>query len=84
MNAKEACAKSGHAVADHFAEMRNMIGIGSGAQREDEDDNPSSRRYAVVAVKTFPLRAQIICATYRPEIAADGSPPPATTQWPAM
>ena len=23
--AKEACAKSGHAVADHFAEMRNMV-----------------------------------------------------------
>ena len=35
--AKEACAKSGHAVADHFAEMRNMVGIGSGAQRELED-----------------------------------------------
>ena len=35
--AKEACAKSGHAVADHFAEMRNMGGIGSGAQRELED-----------------------------------------------
>ena len=35
--AKEACAKSGHAVADHFAEMRNMVGIGSGAQREIED-----------------------------------------------
>jgi DNA-damage-inducible protein D len=35
--AREACAKSGHAVADHFAEMRNMVGIGSGAQRELED-----------------------------------------------
>src|SRR5476651_122924 len=35
--AKEACAKSGHTVADHFAEMRNMVGIGSGAQRELED-----------------------------------------------
>ena len=35
--AKEACAKSGHAVADHFTEMRNMVGIGSGAQREVED-----------------------------------------------
>jgi DNA-damage-inducible protein D len=35
--AKEACAKSGHAVTDHFAEMRNMVGIGSGAQREVED-----------------------------------------------
>jgi DNA-damage-inducible protein D len=35
--AKEACAKSGHAVADHFAEIRNMVAIGSGAQREVED-----------------------------------------------
>ncbi len=35
--AKEACARSGHAVADHFAEMRNMVGIGSGAQRPIED-----------------------------------------------
>jgi DNA-damage-inducible protein D len=35
--AKEACAKSGQAVDDHFAEMRNMVGIGSGAQRELED-----------------------------------------------
>jgi DNA-damage-inducible protein D len=35
--AKEACSKSGHAIADHFAEMRNMVGIGSGAQREIED-----------------------------------------------
>jgi DNA-damage-inducible protein D len=35
--AKEACAKSGYAVTDHFAEMRNMVDIGSGAQREVED-----------------------------------------------
>ena len=35
--AKEACAQSGHAVADHFADMRNMVGIGSGAQRQVDD-----------------------------------------------
>jgi DNA-damage-inducible protein D len=46
--AKEACAKSGHAVADHFAEMRNMVGIGSGAQREVEDWTLS--RYACYLV----------------------------------
>jgi hypothetical protein len=28
--AKEACAKSGHAVVDHFAEIRNMVRIGLG------------------------------------------------------
>ena len=35
--AREACAKSGYTVADHFAEMRNMVDIGSGAQRPVED-----------------------------------------------
>ncbi len=35
--AKEACVQSGHAVADHFAQMRNMVNLGSGAQRELED-----------------------------------------------
>ena len=35
--AKEACAKSGHKVPDHIAEIRNMVDIGSGAQREIED-----------------------------------------------
>jgi DNA-damage-inducible protein D len=34
--AKEACVQSGHAVSDHFAEMRNMVAIGSGAQRPVE------------------------------------------------
>jgi len=37
--AKEACTRSGHAVADHFAEMRNMVGIGSGAHREVETNS---------------------------------------------
>ncbi len=35
--AKEACIQSGHAVADHIAEMRNMVDIGSGAKRAIED-----------------------------------------------
>ena len=46
--AKEACIKSGHAVADHFAEIRNMVDIGSGAQREVEDWTLS--RYACYLV----------------------------------
>jgi DNA-damage-inducible protein D len=35
--AKEACIKSGHSIADHFAQTRNMVDIGSGAQRELDD-----------------------------------------------
>lgn len=46
--AKEACVKSGHSIADHFAEMRNMVGIGSGAQRQIEDWKLS--RYACYLV----------------------------------
>jgi len=46
--AKEACIQSGHAVADHFAEMRNMVNLGSGAQRELEDWKLS--RYACYLV----------------------------------
>jgi DNA-damage-inducible protein D len=35
--AREACATSGHAVADHFVDINEMVSIGSGAQRELED-----------------------------------------------
>lgn len=41
--AKEACAKNGHAVPDHFAEMRNMVDIGSGAQREAVESRERKR-----------------------------------------
>jgi DNA-damage-inducible protein D len=42
--AKEACIKSGYNVADHFADMRNMVAIGSGAKRSTDDYHLS--RYA--------------------------------------
>jgi DNA-damage-inducible protein D len=35
--AREACMQSGHAVSDHFVLFNEMVGIGSGAQRELED-----------------------------------------------
>jgi DNA-damage-inducible protein D len=37
MKAREACEKSGHTVSDHFVEITEMVGIGSGAQRGLED-----------------------------------------------
>ena len=46
--AREACSNSGQRVADHFADMRNMVEIGSGAQREVEDVRLS--RYACYLV----------------------------------
>ena len=35
--AREACANSGRAIPDHFVDITEMVGIGSGAQREIED-----------------------------------------------
>jgi DNA-damage-inducible protein D len=35
--AREACANSGRAITDHFVDITEMVGIGSGAQREIED-----------------------------------------------
>lgn len=42
--ARQACEKSGRAVADHFADVSKMVDIGSGAQREVADVRLS--RYA--------------------------------------
>lgn len=46
--AREACRNSGQRVEDHFADIRKMVGIGSGAQREIEDVRLS--RYACYLV----------------------------------
>ena len=35
--AREACADSGHPISDHFVDITEKVGIGSGAQRELED-----------------------------------------------
>jgi DNA-damage-inducible protein D len=35
--AREACANSGHRVSDHFVDITEMVGIGSGAQRTIDD-----------------------------------------------
>src|SRR5208337_3424983 len=35
--AREACEKSGHAVSDHFVDITELVGIGSGAWRPIED-----------------------------------------------
>jgi len=42
--AREACANSGHAVADHFEDILEMVDIGSGAKRQIPDVRLS--RYA--------------------------------------
>jgi DNA-damage-inducible protein D len=42
--AMQACEQSGQPLADHFADLRKMVGLGSGAQRQVEDVRLS--RYA--------------------------------------
>ena len=56
--AKEACVKSGHIVADHFAEIRNMVDIGPDALRGLEDWELS--RYAS-SLPRFGLKWQQKC-----------------------
>jgi hypothetical protein len=43
--AREACAKSGHAVSDHFADIRNMVDIGSGALASHRTARPAVAPY---------------------------------------
>lgn len=35
--AKEACVNSKHGVTDHFPDVRKMVSLGSGSQREIDD-----------------------------------------------
>lgn len=44
VKAKEACVNSGQKISDHFVNLREMVAIGSGAQREIQDTELS--RYA--------------------------------------
>lgn len=37
VKSKEACSNSGYSIFDHFADVSNMVELGSGAQREVED-----------------------------------------------
>ncbi|HEX7470624.1 MAG TPA: DNA damage-inducible protein D [Verrucomicrobiae bacterium] len=78
--AREACRSSGHAVSDHFVEINEMVGIGSGAQRELEDWALS--RYACYLViqnadPSKPLvalgQSYFAVQTRRQEMADDGA-----------
>src|SRR3569832_245537 len=46
--AKEACKNSGHAIEDHFVQVNEMVGIGSGGRRQITDVRLS--RYACYLV----------------------------------
>ena len=50
--AREACARSGRAVTDHFVDITEMVGIGSGAQRAI-GDWALSRYACYLIIKTW-------------------------------
>lgn len=57
--AKEACNNSGITIEDHFADVSNMVGLGSGAQRQI-DDIMLSRYACYLIVQNGDPRKEII------------------------
>lgn len=57
--AKEACKNSGQPVEDHFADVRKMVAIGSGASRPVEDMQLSRYACYLIVMNGDP-RKQII------------------------
>ena len=60
--AKIACQTSGHSIADHFPDVRKMVDIGSGAEREIDDI--ALTRYAcyLIAQNGDPRKVEIAFA----------------------
>ena len=60
--AKVACEQSGHLVQDHFPDVRKMVDIGSGTQREIQDI--ALTRYAcyLIAQNGDPKKSEIAFA----------------------
>lgn len=57
--AKTACASSGVAVTDHFADISKMVGLGSSAQRQVEDIALSRYACYLVAQNGDPAKSEV-------------------------
>jgi len=78
--AREACEKSGHMIGDHFVEVTDMVGIGSGAKRELEDWALSRYACYLVIQNADPSKPLVALGqtyfavqTRRQELADDGA-----------
>ena len=74
----DACKASGNQVYDHFAEVRKLVSIGSGAEREVEDF--MLIRYACCLIVSHNVVDKLCCSTSRNATMA-GAPtclPPCT------
>lgn len=60
--AKEACETSGGSVSDHFADVRKMVEVGSGAMREVEDYHLSRYACYLIAMNGDPRKKAIALA----------------------
>ncbi len=60
--AKTACEVSGHAVADHFADVGKMVDLGSGSQREISDLVLTRYACYLIAQNGDPVKQEIAFA----------------------
>ena len=60
--AKESCQQVGHNVADHFPDVRKMVRIGSGAEKEIDDILLTRYACYLIAQNGDPRKSQIAFA----------------------